>query len=215
MIERDLDREDAQNQALQFQKNISEVIIFSDTKYIPCYDSESAISIPKTPTTTAKRSSAASVNASKGHNNNNNKNNSNKVKTTTTTTMPTIITTTTTNQKEQTPSSSSSSLLGHCTPPRSPTSNRKKVWFSDKKKLFSVGWWWLLWRNGEIINFLLIYRHFFRFRFSFFFFDFSEVLKRLFIYIVFVVYIAKRLTSVLHGLIRCDWVAVLLVFFFS
>ncbi|KAH8341126.1 hypothetical protein KR067_011690, partial [Drosophila pandora] len=35
MVERDLDREDAQNQALQLQKNINEVIIFTDTMYTP------------------------------------------------------------------------------------------------------------------------------------------------------------------------------------
>ncbi|EDX05306.1 GD24107 [Drosophila simulans] len=35
MVERDLDREDAQNQALQLQKNINEVIIFTDTMYAP------------------------------------------------------------------------------------------------------------------------------------------------------------------------------------
>lgn len=35
MVERELDREDAQNQALQLQKNINEVIIFTDTMYMP------------------------------------------------------------------------------------------------------------------------------------------------------------------------------------
>ncbi|XP_073825082.1 cytoplasmic linker protein 190 isoform X24 [Musca autumnalis] len=35
MIERDLDREDSQNQALQYQKNINEVNIFSDITYPP------------------------------------------------------------------------------------------------------------------------------------------------------------------------------------
>ncbi|XP_043070576.1 restin homolog isoform X9 [Drosophila grimshawi] len=35
MVERELDREDSQNQALQLQKNINEVIIFTDTMYVP------------------------------------------------------------------------------------------------------------------------------------------------------------------------------------
>lgn len=35
MIERDLDREDSQNTALQFQKKINEVNIFSDITYPP------------------------------------------------------------------------------------------------------------------------------------------------------------------------------------
>lgn len=35
MIERDLDREDSQNTALQFQKNINEVNIYSDITYPP------------------------------------------------------------------------------------------------------------------------------------------------------------------------------------
>jgi len=113
MVERELDREDAQNQALQLQKNINEVIIFTDTMYMPLPYADRSRPYRLRPTNhTSSRTTISPTTTA----------------TTTTTAMKTATTTTARQQQ-------SSLQLQQL-----PRSNKpKKVWFCDKKKLFPVG----------------------------------------------------------------------------
>lgn len=109
MVERELDREDAQNQALQLQKNINEVIIFTDTMYMPLPYADRSRPFRLRPTShTSSR-----------------------------TTTTKASTTTTARQPLQQQTLQQLQLQQQSTLPRS--DRPKKVWFSDKKKLFPVG----------------------------------------------------------------------------
>jgi len=131
MVERDLDREDAQNQALQLQKNINEVIIFTDTMYAPLPYADrsrpyrpakkSRVKVPQQQHIWVPTTLSSSI-------------------TTSTSTRPTIAAAT-----------AAAAAAAACN--RQPLQQQqqphlhqkqqqakpKKVWFCDKKKLFPVG----------------------------------------------------------------------------
>ncbi|XP_036327697.1 restin homolog [Rhagoletis pomonella] len=102
MIERELDREDCQNQALQYQKNINEVIIYEDTLYAPVVYADKKrpfrLTRLRLPTIPPRPSSSRSTRSSQS---------------------PTPVS----------PPKKRSSLVQQWTQSRSPTPPTKKVWF--------------------------------------------------------------------------------------
>lgn len=108
MIERELDREDCQNQALQYQKNINEVIIYEDALYAPVVYADKKrpfrLTRQRLPTI-ATRPSSRSSRCSQS---------------------PPI-----------SPTKKRSSLAQQWTYSRSPTPPTKRVWFWDTNKLIA------------------------------------------------------------------------------
>uniref|UniRef100_A0A0K8UUB1 Restin n=2 Tax=Bactrocera latifrons TaxID=174628 RepID=A0A0K8UUB1_BACLA len=108
MIERELDREDCQNQALQYQKNINEVIIYEDALYAPVVYADkkrpfrlTRQQLPTIPPRPSSHSSRGSQSPSSS------------------------------------PAKKRSSLVQQWTYSRSPTPPTKRVWFWDTNKLYA------------------------------------------------------------------------------
>uniref|UniRef100_W8BMZ8 Restin n=1 Tax=Ceratitis capitata TaxID=7213 RepID=W8BMZ8_CERCA len=108
IIERELDREDCQNQALQYQKNINEVIIYEDAIYAPVVYTDKKrpfrLTRVRLPTLPSRPSSRASRHSQ---------------------------------SPPASPAKKRSSLVQQWTPSRSPTPPTKKVWFCDMNKLIT------------------------------------------------------------------------------
>nr|XP_044249670.1 restin homolog isoform X1 [Drosophila takahashii] len=126
MVERDLDREDAQNQALQLQKNINEVIIFTDTMYAPLPYADrsrpyrpgkkSRVKSPQRQHVWVPTTLSSSI---------------------TTSTRPIIAAAATCNRQPLQQQQQQQILQAQQQHQRQ--AKPKKVWFCDKKKLFPVG----------------------------------------------------------------------------
>lgn len=109
MIERELDREDSQNQALQYQKNINEVITYSDITYRPTSALQSRL---LQTTQLPSRSTRLTYSGDQRR--------------PLTTIVPSVIKRSSLTQRSQMRSPTASSTTG----------SAKKVWFCDQKKQY-------------------------------------------------------------------------------